>query len=742
MVEISTEEAESYNKISTKMVITWKKRQERGGWFRRARLVARQFKSSIEFADYMTYAPTASSVIARLFLHIVLNVFEDWEMRVMDVKDAFLMSPQPAGEKNAVLYKNKYYALTRSLPGQRTAAKSWYDMFRETVMKFGGTVDEMQPTLFKMKDVMLSVHVDDVIMAGTSEACERLICRFKQEAGWKLEVEGPFKYASHEFTYLKRKYQFVEEGVIARPDPLHIEFPVKNWSSCIGTAAKTTPCRSDIVEIDKGELLPDHEITAYRSAVGKLLYIAGERPDCQFAIHNLAKMMSRPTTTSLIHLSHLIGYLKGTSEYGLKIRKSQKGKSILDMRDIEMVEPRDEHLLEIVTDADYAGCKKTRKSVSYQIYLDSSLIESRVRGQKSVALSSGESEFVALVAASSEAMFIRHLVKFLLGSFPTTKARSDSSAARAMCHRQGVGRVRHIDSSMFWIQDRVQAKVIEVTAIPTAVNSSDIGTKSLSRARTKALMFIIGMVTGYNNPVGEGEYNEIQVNMHQKKNINRIAGMIKGDMRVAAILALSLVQGVTSAELDKKENDFGLFEFLAVSFYFTAWALGMAMGILLSYAWFKHMRKSEPNRAERLQQEIDTLREENDGMREECSTLKKANEKIFEQLYESDQQQDYLREVADAKQEIIRVQQAEIENEKYGRELEVNRLREQLSGNPRRGIQREDLMRLRVSTVHKGEVFHISPRCQWYSASSARRVCITCAQLNEGSMIESTQENH
>lgn len=39
--------------ITTKMVNTWKRRLEAGGWFRRARLVARQFKWSV-FTDFCT----------------------------------------------------------------------------------------------------------------------------------------------------------------------------------------------------------------------------------------------------------------------------------------------------------------------------------------------------------------------------------------------------------------------------------------------------------------------------------------------------------------------------------------------------------------------------------------------------------------------------------------------------------------------------------------------------------------
>ena len=62
---------------------------------------------------------------------------------------------------------------------------------------------------------------------------------------------------------------------------------------------------------------------------------------------------------------------------------------MLDPREDEEVDPEEFHLLEVVTDSDYAGSREDRKSTSsFQIYIDGNLIESRVRSQKAIALSS------------------------------------------------------------------------------------------------------------------------------------------------------------------------------------------------------------------------------------------------------------------------------------------------------------------------------------------------------------------
>ena len=80
-------------------------------------------------------------------------------------------------------------------------------------------------------------------------------------------------------------------------------------------------------------------------------------------------------------------------------------------------------------------------------------MESKVQSQKAVSLSSGESEFVAMVGCS-EGLLIKHLWDQLTGKKCVMKVRSDSSAARAMVQGQGIGRVRHLDASLLWIQQK------------------------------------------------------------------------------------------------------------------------------------------------------------------------------------------------------------------------------------------------------------------------------------------------
>ena len=428
--EAEKAEAEGYT-ITTKFVITWKHRVEKGGWFRRARLVARQFRNSIELEQ--TFAPTSAMIVPRLLMHLLVNVYSAFVAMTIDVKDAFLMAEQPEDEHAFVSLDDALYKLTRCLPGQRTAASQWFQLFLKTCKAFGLEADVMQPTLFRIpNELYLTVHVDDILLVGNPAIIKRFVAFLENEMKWSIEKKRHFGVGDR-FTYLKRSFDLEPHGCVIRCDYKHYETLTKE----LGLGKKkyrSTPLPHESSKRDDSEELKGEEIRKFRSVVGRLMYISGERPDAQFSIQFLAKHMSKPTRKAMQMAWHLSSYLMGTMGYGIIIAKSVAGRSVLDVRDVEDCEAGPRHLLEVVCDADYAGNRNDRKSTSsFHLYLDGNLLESRVRSQRAIALSSGESEFVAMVSGSSDGMLAKHLIEFTIGEGAVDmKVRSDSSAGRSM----------------------------------------------------------------------------------------------------------------------------------------------------------------------------------------------------------------------------------------------------------------------------------------------------------------------
>ena len=70
---------------------------------------------------------------------------------------------------------------------------------------------------------------------------------------------------------------------------------------------------------------------------------------------------------------------------------------------------------------------------------------------------------------------------------------TDSSAAIGICSRQGLGKLRHLDTHTLWIQQAVRTGRISLRKVPGLANPADLLTKhSLSRERLRDLVRLYG----------------------------------------------------------------------------------------------------------------------------------------------------------------------------------------------------------------------------------------------------------
>ena len=75
----------------------------------------------------------------------------------------------------------------------------------------------------------------------------------------------------------------------------------------------------------------------------------------------------------------------------------------------------------------------------------------------------------------------------------------DSSAARGVLSRRGVGRLRHLSCRVLWLQNLVVEKMLQVKAVLGTINPADVSTKRLSIARLESLMFLFGLWSNSQN---------------------------------------------------------------------------------------------------------------------------------------------------------------------------------------------------------------------------------------------------
>jgi hypothetical protein len=60
------------------------------------------------------------------------------------------------------------------------------------------------------------------------------------------------------------------------------------------------------------------DATLYRQMIGSLMHLTNTRPDICFVVNTLSQCMVEPRHVHLIAAKHVMGYLKGTPEYGIK----------------------------------------------------------------------------------------------------------------------------------------------------------------------------------------------------------------------------------------------------------------------------------------------------------------------------------------------------------------------------------------------------------------------------------------
>ena len=184
--------------------------------------------------------------------------------------------------------------------------------------------------------------------------------------------------------------------------------------------------------------------------------------------------MSAPTELGLQSLKRLARYLIGRPRLVWEYK----------WQDVEH--------FDVYSDTDWAGCPKTRKSTSGGcVMVGSHLIKAWSSTQQGISLSSGEAEVVGVTRAAAIALGFRSLFVDFGVSRLRGRVWTDSSAARSICLRQGIGHVKHLSTKILWVQQRVKRKDLQIMKEKTDYNSADLMTKYLTVDRTAYLMTLL-----------------------------------------------------------------------------------------------------------------------------------------------------------------------------------------------------------------------------------------------------------
>ena len=148
--------------------------------------------------------------------------------------------------------------------------------------------------------------------------------------------------------------------------------------------------------------------------------------------------------------------------------------------------------LDVFSDSDWAGDKKTRRSTSGGVAsICGGGIKSWASTQGSIALSSGEAEYYAMVKAAAEGLGIQTLMRDL-GWEVVIRIWVDSTAAKAVASRIGLGKIRHMEVRYLWAQEAHKRNRFIVRKIAGVRNPADVVTKPLSVSEMSCKLESVG----------------------------------------------------------------------------------------------------------------------------------------------------------------------------------------------------------------------------------------------------------
>lgn len=201
------------------------------------------------------------------------------------------------------------------------------------------------------------------------------------------------------------------------------------------------------------------------------------RPDISFAVGVVSRFLENPNDSHVNAVKRILKYIKSTLNFGIYFNGN------CNIRLIGY------------SDADYAGNKETRRSTSgYVFLLGENIVSWGSERQKSVALSTTESEYIAASVAVKELIWLQHLIKELIDIGFTTEMNMDNqSSIRLIKNPEFHKRTKHIDVRYHFIRERYEENLFNLNYVSSDEQLADIFTKALPKSRFQLLRELISI---------------------------------------------------------------------------------------------------------------------------------------------------------------------------------------------------------------------------------------------------------
>ena len=445
----------------------------------KVRLVVQGQNMSREKGDFdNAFSPVPHLAGVRTVMSIATA--QGWKARSVDFTQGFIqadlpkdgkpiyISPPPGVEEE----EGVVYQVLRPLYGMPHSGRCLHVTWSNWLKSEGFSKVGYEGSMWAKNDgedtILIATHVDDSIVTGSSpEKLDAFIDRLKSRFDATAEMDVS--------DFLGMEWERDVEGRTSR---LHqkafLEKLLKDYGYWEVRAPPVTPMvpKAKLSAEDQPDVADPVLHRKYRSIVGALGWLSnGTRPDISHTYSELSKYVQRPGVKHMEAAEHCLRYLSGTVDLFITYRGDA------DQRD-----GQERNTLWGWVDADYAADLNTRRShTGYVLMLNGGPVSWKSTRQKSVSLSTAESEWYAASEAGKEILYLRFILHdFGFSQKGPTPLYEDSRAVICMSENPVNRKAsRHIDTRRYFIGELVADKLIKLVTCRTDKMVADALTKSL-----------------------------------------------------------------------------------------------------------------------------------------------------------------------------------------------------------------------------------------------------------------------
>jgi len=340
---------------------------------------------------------------------------------------------------------------------------------------------------------MFSVHVDDKFITCTHSGLLSELVGVLNAKGFECKVERMAKVLGMHVHYTPYKPGQPGSGEIRLCHKEYIEKCYNDARHQFKGKAQLrsvpmTPERSKRVRAAETPILAGGRYKLFRKLLGQVSHCANfTHPEISTAVSMISQYMAVPTEEDMEDVWNVLCYLRGTIDSGhhavYTIRHNSAFTTNINPSNTTATH---KHPVHLVCDADLSNCIHTRRSrTGYALYLFGNLVGWSATKQKSVALSTAESEYVAMSTCAQFGKWYMRLLRDVgleMTWYEPFVLYSDSKSALAIA-KSKVAIVnkysKHVERRVHWFRELVRAKVMDVKFVKGTENIADIFTKCL-----------------------------------------------------------------------------------------------------------------------------------------------------------------------------------------------------------------------------------------------------------------------